>query len=91
VVAVPVRPETTVVCDVIVEITEVTVPIGSSGPPAIAALLDTPPNPRMTRTRTRIAADRIPISVYPFLEEKTRVARRVGHRRQTRVLFHARR
>jgi hypothetical protein len=55
-----VRSETTVVCEVIVEIAEVTVPIGSrSCAPAIAALLATPPSARMTRTSTRIAADRI--------------------------------
>jgi hypothetical protein len=59
-VTLPVRSETTVVCEVIVEIAEVTVPIGSrSCAPAIAALLATPPSARMTRTSTRIAADRI--------------------------------
>ena len=71
-VTLPVRSETTVVCEVIVEIAEVTVPIGSrSCAPAIAALLATPPSARMTRTRSRIAADRIPSSVYPFLDEQT--------------------
>jgi hypothetical protein len=71
-VTLPVRSETTVVCEVIVEIAEVTVPIGSrSCAPAIAALLATPPSARMTRSRTRIAADRIPSHVYPLLDEQT--------------------
>jgi len=59
-VTLPLRSETTVVCEVRVEIAEVTVPIGSrSCALAIAALLATPPSARMTRTSTRIAADRI--------------------------------
>jgi len=66
-----VRSETTVVCEVIGEIAEVTVPIGSSCGPAIAALLDTPPSARTTRSRIRIAAGRIHSCVYPFLEEQT--------------------
>jgi len=71
-VTLPVRSETTVVCEVIVEIAEVTVPIGSrTCAPAIAALLATPPSARMTRSRTRIAADRIPSHVYPLSEVQT--------------------
>jgi hypothetical protein len=69
-VTLPVRSGTTVVCGVIVEIAEVTVPIGSSWVPAIAVLLDTPTSARMTRNRTRIAADPIPISVYPLSVEQ---------------------
>jgi hypothetical protein len=64
-----VRSETTVVCDVIVEIAEVTVPIGSSCTPAIAAPLDTPPNASTTKQKARTAADRIPLRVYPLLEQ----------------------
>jgi hypothetical protein len=67
-VTLPVKSETTVVCEAIVEIAEVTVPIGSSCTPAIAAPLDTPPNARTIKNRIRIAAVRILFGVYPFLE-----------------------
>jgi hypothetical protein len=71
-VTLPVRSETTVVCEVIGEIAEVTVPIGSrSCAPAIAALPAIPPSARMSRSRTRLAADRIPSHVYPLLGEQT--------------------
>jgi hypothetical protein len=71
-VTVPVRSEATVVCEVIVEIAEVTVPIGSgSCAPANAALLATPASARMTRSRNRIAAHRITSSAYPLLDEQT--------------------
>jgi hypothetical protein len=69
-VALSVRPETTVVCEVIVEIAEVTVAIGSSCTPAIAAPLNTPPNASTIKQRDRMAADRIPLRVYPLLERR---------------------
>ena len=59
----------------IVEIAEVTVPIGSSCTPAIAAPLDTPPSARATNRRVRIAAARIPLGAYPFVERQTRIAK----------------
>jgi hypothetical protein len=76
-VTLPVRSETTVVCEVIVEIAEVTVPIGSrTCAPAIAALLATPPSARMTRSRTRIAADRIShLTFTRFWRSKPRIAK----------------
>jgi len=65
-----VRSETTVVCEAIVEIAEVTVPIGSSCTPAMAAPLNTPPNASTMKQRDRSAADRIPLGVYPLLEQR---------------------
>ena len=70
-VTLPVRSETTVVCEAIVEIAEVTVPTGSSCTPATAAPLNTPPSASTTKSRTRIAAARIPSDTYPFLERQT--------------------
>jgi hypothetical protein len=64
---VPVRSEAPVVCDVIVEIAEVTVPIGSRGwAPAIAALLTIPPSARATKHRARMAVDPIQLRVPAF-------------------------
>jgi hypothetical protein len=66
-VTVPVRSEATVVCEVIVEIAEVTVPIGSrSCALTIVALLTIPPNASTTKHRARVAADLIPLRVPHF-------------------------
>jgi hypothetical protein len=69
-VTLPVRSETTVVCEAIVEIAEVTVPTGSSCTPATAAPLDTPPSASTTKTRTRIAATRIHLMLTRFWSSK---------------------
>jgi hypothetical protein len=67
-VAPPVRSETTVVWEATVEITDVTVPIGSTCAPAVTALVDSPPSASMTRSRARIAAAFMPFNVYPSLK-----------------------
>jgi hypothetical protein len=66
-VTLPVRSEIPGVCDVIVEIAEVTVPIGSRGcAPAIAALLATPPRASTTKHKARMAIDPILTSPTPL-------------------------
>jgi hypothetical protein len=64
----PVRSETTVVWEVTVEITDVTVPSGSTCAPAVMALLDSPPSASMTRSRARIAAAFMRFRLYPSLK-----------------------
>jgi hypothetical protein len=63
----PVRSDTIVVCEVIVEIADVTVPIGSTTcAPAAAAPLETPPSASTMKNRTRMAAALIPFHGYPL-------------------------
>ena len=67
----PVRSDTIVVCEVIVEIADVTVPIGSTTcAPAAAAPLETPPTASRMKIRTRMAAVLTPFCAYPLSEQQ---------------------
>jgi hypothetical protein len=62
-----VRSDTIVVCEVIVEIADVTVPIGSTTcAPAAAAPLETPPSASAMKNRARMAAALIFLPSYGY-------------------------
>jgi hypothetical protein len=68
-----VKSDTIVVCEVIVEIADVTVPIGSTTcAPAAAAPLETPPSASAMKTRPRMTAALIflPSYRYPLFEQQ---------------------